>query len=413
MPVMRNRFLGEMLENLLAKSVNPFSTKRNADIITLCHSLLAEHGDIPALKLASAILEKYRTFNDEHKSGFFQSLIDGFSVDSEVVTARADAYARDPSAENYRMLQTACEAPSQELLRRLNRVPGGTLGLVHMRADLLKRITADEKLARLDVDFKHLFSSWFNRGFLVMRAIDWNTPANTLEKIIAYEAVHEITNWDDLRARLQPEDRRCFAFFHPAIADEPLVFVEVALLESSPATITEILNPAERQKAGQKTTAAFYSISNCQKGLQGISFGNLLIKQVSAQLQQDLPQLKNFVTLSPVPGFAKWLESEGLIDFAEDMVPAYAAHYLAMAKRGDGKPLDPVARFHLANGAILDRVNAGANPSTRGMAESLGIMVNYRYDLDAADTNHEKYFHTGEVTMSKPVRVLASKISRE
>ena len=413
MAVMSNSFLGELLETLLAKSVSPFSAKRDENIAALCRALMAEHGDIPALKLASAVLEKYNTFGEDEKSAFFTMLIKDFSADPKAVMEQAKNYTDDPSAKVYSKLQIACEAPSQELLRRLNRVPGGTLALVHMREDLLRRIRKNKDLARLDVDFRHLFTSWFNRGFLVMNAIDWHTPANILEKIIAYEAVHEITNWDDLRARLQPADRRCFAFFHPAIADEPLVFVEVALLESPPASITEILKPGGAAKVKQKTTAAFYSISNCQEGLQGISFGNLLIKQVSAQLQQDLPQLKHFVTLSPVPGFVKWLEDEGLGDTDAEQVGPWAARYLTAAKRADGKPLDPVARFHLANGAILDRINLNANPSPRGMAESLGVMVNYRYDLDAADANHEKYFHTSEVSMSKAVRALAAKTPKE
>ena len=280
-----------------------------------------------------------------------------------------------------------------------------------MRQDLLKRIPDHQEFARLDVDFRHLFLSWFNRGFVVLKAIDWNTPANILEKIIAYEAVHEISNWDDLRGRLQPDDRRCFAFFHPAMADEPLVFVEVALTSAPPAAINEILEPDSAENKKTKNTATFYSISNCQKGLQGISFGNLLIKQVASQLLQEEPGLQNFVTLSPVPGFRKWLDKEEIGEPIEEKIANYAAHYLIAIKRGDGQPADPVARFHLANGAVLDRININANATQKGLEESHGVMVNYRYDLNAADANHEKYFHSHEVNASKTVKALAAKIA--
>ncbi len=428
----RSGFLGELLENLLSRGSRPPRGGSREEFGTLFDQLLLDRGDIPALRTASEILSKFDDSEASERDGMFQLLADRFDIDAEAVESAARAYRENASSETYRRLQAASEAPRQELLRRLNRVPGGTLALVRMRAYLLQNLEASDGAAKLDADFRHLLASWFNRGFLVLRQIDWTTPANILEKIIAYEAVHEISSWDDLRDRLQPADRRCFAYFHPAVADEPLVFVEVALTSEAPTSIDAILGPGRTEiDPDSATTAVFYSISNCQAGLQGVSFGNFLIKQVAEHLRGEFPRLKEFVTISPVPGFARWLgsgqaratgeyailEKAGLADPASasqdviadnaNAVAALAAAYLLSAKRDDGKPRDPVARFHLANGAILDRVNPAANLSPRGIAESLGVMVNYRYDLAKADANNERYFETGEVTASKAVRDLA------
>ncbi len=293
----------------------------------------------------------------------------------------------------------------------------------------------------LDCDFEHLFASWFNRGFLVLRHIDWTTPAHILEKIIRYEAVHAIAGWDDLRARIEPPDRRCFAFFHPALADEPLIFVEVALTDQIAPAIAPILSQARKPLQPQAaTTAVFYSISNCQKGLAGVTFGNFLIKQVVEDLTREVPTLKTFVTLSPVPGFSAWLARErradspqGLLpedvetlralddpDWAADkvraeavrkaLIPAAAAYFLR-AKNERGRPLDPVARFHLGNGARLDRINFLGDTSTKGLAQSHGLMVNYLYDLAAIERNHETYANLGTVVAAPAVtRELRAKL---
>ncbi|RUP11404.1 MAG: MCD, Malonyl-CoA decarboxylase MCD, partial [Methylobacterium sp.] len=341
---------------------------------------------------------------------------------------------------------------SQELIRRLNLARGGTLSLVRMREDLfdLRRALragdeADPALMdavdSLDSDFEHLFASWFNRGFLVLRHIDWTTPAHILEKIIRYEAVHAIADWDDLRARIEPPDRRCFAFFHPALADEPLIFVEVALTDQIAPAIAPILSrerkPLQPQAAN---TAVFYSISNCQKGLAGVTFGNFLIKQVVEDLTREVPTLKTFVTLSPVPGFAAWLARERRADspqglLPEDvevlralddpnwpadkaraetvrraLIPAAAAYFLR-AKNERGRPLDPVARFHLGNGARLDRINFLGDTSKKGLAQSHGLMVNYLYDLAAIERNHETYANLGTVVAAPAVtRELRAKL---
>ena len=281
----------------------------------------------------------------------------------------------------------------------------------------------------------HLFTSWFNRGFLVLARISWSSPASILEKIIAYEAVHEIRGWDDLRRRLDPHDRRCFAFFHPALIDEPLIFVEVALVDEVPTSIHALLEAdggADHAPAAP-SVAVFYSISNCQEGLRGISFGNFLIKQVVEDLAREIPSLKTFVTLSPVPGFRAWLDkalqkgelsylpeaqrrrlekvrAEGWSDDEAEQdalrpaVMAAASHYFLLAKDRNGKPLDPVARFHLGNGARLDRINWLGDTSEKGVHQSLSLMVNYRYELRDIERNHEAYVNQSSVIASKSVR---------
>jgi malonyl-CoA decarboxylase len=280
-------------------------------------------------------------------------------------------------------------------------------------------------------------TSWFNRGFLVLRRIDWQTPAAILEKIIAYEAVHEIRGWDDLRRRLDPKDRRCFAFFHPALIDEPLIFVEVALMREMPDAIATVLDARRTDDDAPPTTAVFYSISNCQEGLKGISFGSFLLKQVVDDLARDLASLKTFVTLSPAPSFARWLDrtlaADGQVavgpearaalarlrdprwveDAAKDApgtddlksaLQSLAAYYFLLARSADERPVDPVARFHLGNGARLERLNWLGDTSERGLREAHGLMVNYRYDVAEIERNHEAYAQDGTVVASRAVR---------
>jgi malonyl-CoA decarboxylase len=326
----------------------------------------------------------------------------------------------------------ASEPRRQELIRRLNRAPHGTSDLVAMRDDLLTHMDGRKDLAAVDRDLAHLLGSWFNRGFLVLRRIDWSTPANILEQIIRYEAVHEIRDWDDLRRRIDPADRRCYAFFHPALADAPLIFVEVALTETIPNAIAPLLAvdrkpvPIDRAR-----TAVFYSISNTQRGLGGISFGNFLIKQVVEELQRELPKLDTFVTLSPVPNFMHWLKQANDVPVTEEerellkqlddptwveheeltaqlrgVLEPLAAHYFLRARNPKGRVIDPVARFHLGNGARLERIDWLGDLSAKGMRESAGVMVNYLYRLDDIEENHEAYANNGEVVASSAVKKL-------
>jgi malonyl-CoA decarboxylase len=301
-----------------------------------------------------------------------------------------------------------------------------------MRADLLNLSKDRKDLDTVNRDLEHLFMSWFNRGFLVLRRIHWSSPANILEKVIRYEAVHEIHDWDDLRRRIDPVDRRCYAFFHPALPDEPLIFVEVALTEAIPGAIAPLLAkdrepvPIERAR-----TAVFYSISNTQRGLAGISFGNFLIKQVVEELRRELPKLDTFVTLSPVPGFMRWLKREPELPLTDDerallahldddtwiddpelveklrvIIEPLAAHYFLKAKNPRGKPVDPVARFHLGNGARLEQINWLGDVSSKGLRESAGVMVNYLYRLEDIEKNHEAYANDDEVVASNTVKKL-------
>ena len=276
----------------------------------------------------------------------------------------------------------------------------------------------DEELKTFDLRLLKLFKYWFNPSFLVLEKIDWETPANILEKIIEYEAVHEINSWDDLRARLAPIDRQCFAFFHPLIPNDPLIFVEVALTTGIPKSIQKIIN-LDRQEIEieDANTAIFYSISNCHNGLLGISFGNFLIKQVASNLKRELPDLNQFTTFSPLPGFMKWMEEYSPISFerctdrncSEDELTKNAIKYLTHSERDDGMPNDPVSRFHIGNGASLERINLNADTSEKGMTQSYGVMANYLYDLDVVEENHEIFFKNKVVPVSSEIESLRKK----
>jgi malonyl-CoA decarboxylase len=426
----------------------------------LADALLGGRGEASGAALAAALLGALRGLNPTDRAGFLTFLATGFEPDPARLEAAARAYLDDPNATTATALADAAEPPRQELLRRMNMAPGGTAALIELRTEVLAGLRDNPSLKPLDSDLQHLFASWFNRGFLELRRIDWRTPAFVLEKLITYEAVHEIAGWDDLRRRLAP-DRRCFAFFHPALPDEPLIFVEVALVQGLADAIAPLLAPVADEQAAdgllhdaaaRADTAIFYSISNCQEGLRGISFGNFLIKQVVAELQAELPRLKRFSTLSPAPGLRRAVlaalerpvatpllsaeEREAItrtaaISAADDAAlltaaltaqewwaePALsqalrgpllrlAAQYLTQTLRPDAavKPRpDPVARFHLGNGARLERINWLGNTAPRGIAESFGIMVNYLYDPDAIEARHEAYLRDGTVARAPGV----------
>ncbi|MBB3142689.1 malonyl-CoA decarboxylase [Halomonas organivorans] len=395
-----------------------------------CDTLLTgSGGEASQILVAQRILNGYDGLQADDRRAFLAMLAERHGALPEAIHAAYAAYREHEDEASLQQLIEACEPPRQELLRRLNLCPGGTYELVKMRADLLGSLADAPQLAALDADFAHLFASWFNRGFLMLESIDWNTPAAVLEKLIEYEAVHEIRDWSDLRRRLDPEDRRCYAFFHPAIGDEPLIFVEVALCRGIPGNIQTLLAGGDEVAPEDADTAVFYSISNCQAGLKGISFGNFLIKQVVQELKRELPELDNFVTLSPVPGFAKWLEQRreagecrlspdnaacldeaGWCDDAaarealEPELLALAAHYLCEAKQRHGLPRDPVARFHLGNGASLHRLNWPADTSAKGCRQAHGLMVNYRYEPDRIEQNHEAFSREGSVVCTSEIR---------
>lgn len=403
--------LGDLLSTIFERRYLTLAPDRHdsRSMEELITALVSATGEISGRSIAKHILKRFQEMDDEGKLAFFHHLAGDMNIDPEKVRATLDAYEADPSKQTYRAFMAAVEPDRQELIRRLNQIPGATQTLVRMRSDLLRLGGPDHELQALDQDFRHLFVSWFNRGFLVLRPINWESPAHILEKIIAYEAVHEIANWDDLRRRLAPDDRRCFAFFHPAMPDEPLIFVEVALTAAIPGSVQDLL-AEDRQPitAEEARTAVFYSISNCQSGLAGISFGNSLIKQVAADLSTELPGLKTFVTLSPIPGLTNWLNSERIPyeDADAKQIRTLAAHYLMSAKRKDGQPLDPVARFHLGNGAQVHAVHAEADLSDKGRDQSAGTMVNYLYDLNKVSQNHERFATTKEITASSEIRSL-------
>lgn len=432
-------YFGELLQSiadrgraLLGRS-RPMSGGSPADLGALCDALLSRRGEASGVALAREVLARYSGLDDRAKQTFLTLLAERYGPDRARLLGAIEAYRTRGDDEAAVDLHKAAEPRRQELIRRLNLAPGGTARLVQMRSDALRLGEAIPGFAALDADFQHLFSSWFNRGFLVLRPISWTTPANILQKIIEYEAVHQIRDWNDLRRRIEPPDRRCFAFFHPQLADDPLIFVEVALTTEVPGSIGEVL--AENRTfltADRATTAVFYSISNCQEGLRGISFGNFLIKQVVEELTRELPQLHTFVTLSPVPGFAQWLarERKGALFSEEDrqaldaldhpdwyanahlaqavrpVLLSAAAHYFLRARSRNGKPIDPVARFHLGNGARLERIDWLGDPSPKGLQQAHGLMVNYLYDLKHIERNHEAFVEDGMVVAAAPVRRL-------
>jgi malonyl-CoA decarboxylase len=390
----------------------------------LAATLLSERGEASGALVARQLHEALSALDASDRHGFQRYIATEFQPDKAALRAAAERYLADCTAEAAATLARAADPPRQELLRRMNMAPGGTGALIAMRSEINARLRGERELKLLDADLQHLFASWFNRGFLELRRIDWQTPAAVLEKLIAYEAVHEIKGWDDLRRRLAP-DRRWFAFFHPALPGEPLIFVEVALVEGLATAVLPMLSQdadeaAARARAVRADTAIFYSISNCQDGLRGVSFGNFLIKQVVEDLHAEFPQLKRFSTLSPVPGFRRWLtqhpslrefESDGWchdpaqIELMRPVLMRLCALYLTQ-QPSPGNRIDPVARFHLGNGARLERINWLGNTELRAIQESFGIMVNYLYDHDSIENNHEAFVRDGTIVRSPGVDAL-------
>ena len=381
------------------------------DINKALDSVMSKSGEVSSLVYAEHLSNLIENLDDKKFINFFNTLIEKYDIDSNSLLKASKEYSKNKTQKNLEKITRSSEPQWVELFRRLNTVSEGTLRLVRLRERIRSLKKDNSELAFFDISLLNLFKHWFNPSFLVLEKIDWTTPANILEKIIAYEAVHEINSWDDLRARIAPEDRRCFAFFHPLIPNEPLIFVEVALSHNMPETINEVIKIDRSITLYQDiNTAVFYSISNCQEGLSGISFGNFLIKKVAHKLKQENEGLDRFATLSPAPGFAKWLKEKSIDeDIDEDSLLKQALIYLINSDREDGFPNDPVAKFHLGNGAILERVNLNSDLSSKGINQSKGVMINYLYNLDLLEKNHELFFKTKTVQLSHGIKSLRKK----
>ena len=379
-------------------------------------SVMSTSGEVSSLVFAEHLLNLIEDLDDNGLKKFLKDLLKNYDIDTKVLLKDVKNYSSNKNTENFEKIRISSEPGWIELFRRLNSSSNGTYRLVQLRERI--RSLNEEDLKTFDLRLLKLFKYWFNPSFLVLEKIDWETPANILEKIIEYEAVHEINSWDDLRARLAPIDRQCFAFFHPLIPNDPLIFVEVALTTGIPKSIQKIIN-LDRQEIEieDANTAIFYSISNCHNGLLGISFGNFLIKQVASNLKRELPDLNQFVTFSPLPGFMKWMEEYSPISFercsdkncSEDELTKNAIKYLTHSERDDGMPNDPVSRFHIGNGASLERINLNADTSEKGMTQSYGVMANYLYDLDVVEENHEIFFKNKVVPVSSEIESLKKK----
>ena len=409
-------------KGILARRRQATAEAPSGDLLAKCRQLLHHRGEASGLALACEVIADYQVLDAANRTLFFEALGDAFDADPEGIIAAANAYKTNRSNEQLATLGKAIEAPRVKLFRRMNMAPDATSVLVKMRGALLQLLPDRPELKRVDTDLKHQFVSWFNRGFLELRVVDWNSPAAVLERIIQYESVHAIQGWEDLRSRLR-ENRMCFAFFHPAMPDDPLVFVEVALTSGIPSAIAPLIDKTS-EPTDQKDldTVVFYSISNCHPGLAGVSFGNFLIKQVVEEVGKRYPKAKRYVTLSPVPGFCKWLAAENSasdLDIHElrslakvhgtdttdarwEAALGLCARYL-VRERSQDLALDPVARFHLGNGASLQAIHWAADLSDKGLQQSAGMMVNYLYDLDSIEENHDAYFDQGEVAVSRTV----------
>jgi malonyl-CoA decarboxylase len=441
MPVqMNNESLRNLISNIASVGRQAFgrgdSNGHGGDIDVMCRRILEIRGEASAVSLAKEIIDAYARLSEDGRLDFFNVLLREFLPDAEILNDAIEIYQANPTPDTHMKLVKAADSPRQTLFRAINMAPEGTAAIVSMRQDLRRILREQPKLLPVDSDILYLLRLWFNRGFLRIERIDWGSPAAILEKLIAYEAVHEIKGWDDLRRRLA-SDRRFFAFFHPALPDEPLVFVEVALMQGLIGSIDTVLQQGQPSddNQGKPDTAIFYSISNCQPGLAGVSFGDFLIKYVTDELSAEMPHIKTFSTLSPIPGFGRWLEdalANGASDLpaselgrqrleqladpdwyvdekaSADLEPvllSLCAHYFLNVKQ-NGEPVDPVARFHLRNGARLERINWRGDCSEKGLRQSAGMLVNYVYESTSVTQNHESYVNDGEVISSPGVNQL-------
>ena len=399
------------------KRLNRFGLKSfgklHNDINKAVESVMSTSGEVSSMVYAEHLLNLMEEQDDKSLIKFLKTLLSNYDIDTKKLLKDVKVYSSEKNEQNLKKIRSSSEPKWIELFRRLNSTTNGTFRLVKLRERI--RALKEPELKTFDSGLLNLFKYWFNPSFLVLEKIDWETPANILEKIIEYEAVHEINSWDDLRARLAPSDRQCFAFFHPLIPNDPLIFVEVALCLDIPKSIQEVIKiDREEIDVEDANTAIFYSISNCHNGLLGISFGNFLIKKVAKNLKRELPALDQFQTLSPLPSLMKWMEEYAPITFercsdkncSDDELMKQSIRYLTESDRTDGMPNDPVARFHVGNGASLERINLHADPSEKGQLQSYGIMANYLYDLDVVEENHELFFKNKIVPISNQIKSL-------
>ena len=399
--------------------------------LQLCNDLISFKGIASGIAIAREITEIYSVFDTDQKLSFFKEINKQFSPNNNEVEKKIAQYLEEKNEQSLNALGSAVEGNRQKLIRRLNMAPNGTPFLVSMREDLIKFLPINPELKNLDEDIRHLFKSWFNPGFLRLEKITWDSKAAVLEKIMKYEKVHKIKDMNDLKRRLQQEDRRFFAYFHPVLKDEPLIFVEVAFTKGVGHSIQEIIKPKTDEKSNYDT-ATFYSINNCQNGLMRVTLGNFLIKRVVFEIQEENPKIKNFGTLSPLPGFADWflsLSSEKLKDILKDYeiskldflrspslkigepkmleekaaIKKLVAHYL-LNEKINNKPLNPVSRFHLGNGASISNIILNGNITDYGYKESFGIMVNYSYQLDKLEKIHEDFITKGIISYSDKIK---------
>lgn len=387
--------------------------KLHNDINKAVDSVMSTSGEVSSLVYAEHLLNLIEAQDDNNLNKFLKNLLSNYDIDTKKLAQDVKNYSSEKNEENLIKINHSSEPKWVELFRRLNATSNGTYRLVKLRERI--QLLNNPELKIFDSGLLNLFKYWFNPSFLVLEKIDWETPANILEKIIEYEAVHEINSWDDLRARLAPTDRQCFAFFHPLIPDDPLIFVEVALCVGIPKSIQKIIKiDRDEIDIEEANTAIFYSISNCHNGLLGISFGNFLIKKVAKNLKRELPDLNQFLTLSPIPGLMKWMEEYAPITFercadkncSDEELMKKTIKYLTESDRDDGLPNDPVGRFHIGNGASLERINLNADLSEKGLSQSYGIMANYLYDLDVVEENHELFFKNKIVQTSNEIKTL-------
>ena len=387
--------------------------KLHNDINKAVDSVMSTSGEVSSLVYAEHLLNLIEAQDDNNLNKFLKNLLSNYDIDTKKLAQDVKNYSSEKNEENLIKINNSSEPKWVELFRRLNATTNGTYRLVKLRERI--QLLNNPELKIFDSGLLNLFRYWFNPSFLVLEKIDWETPANILEKIIEYEAVHEINSWNDLRARLAPTDRQCFAFFHPLIPDDPLIFVEVALCVGIPKSIQKIIKiDRDEIDIEEANTAIFYSISNCHNGLLGISFGNFLIKKVAKNLKRELPDLNQFLTLSPIPGLMKWMEEYAPITFerckdkncSDEELMKKTIKYLTESDRDDGLPNDPVGRFHIGNGASLERINLNADLSEKGISQSYGIMANYLYDLDVVEENHELFFKNKIVQTSNEIKTL-------